>query len=256
MANATTAKGFIESMVGLDLAWKFGWGPLLEDINRVHTCLDSVSKRLALMSEQWVTCTGTHRETSRETLLSGTNSSFGGMPLALTTTVERSTTTTWIAGVKRKLSPYAFQHPNKLLLDAIRESLGLQWGSQRVWEAVPFSFVVDWFIPVQTFLEQFNGTSIDASYVISGQKWLTTKSVSHLKTTMSLNPNLLSYHRLLEEVGNRAVSHEGTFRSYDRSTSAPWTEPALYLPHLRLPSLRQWWTGMELLITRFKGLAR
>jgi hypothetical protein len=53
---------------------------------------------------------------------------------------------------------YKYEIPKELYtirgkLNAIRDMVGLRANLGVIWEAIPFSFVVDWFLPIQEFLD-------------------------------------------------------------------------------------------------------
>lgn len=258
LAKATTDPvTMVKYLVGFDLAWKFGWKPFLADIQTVLSALANLESKHQALLQGWYPCVGSHEDTKTETQTVFSNAQFGSIPtLRGTLGVTRDTKMRTTAGVMRKLSPYAIAHPDNTKLRMLQEQLGLHLTSNVVWEAVPFSFVVDWVLPIQTFLEQFNGSPVPADYVISGQKWITRKSVTDCKLVLAMQPSLQSYEYMIDPGVNRVMTWQGKYSTYVRSTTEAWTLPGLYLPDLKLPKLGQLWTGLELLVQRFRTIAR
>lgn len=246
----------IQSLVGADLAWKFGWKPLLEDISKVHSVLGKLSDKANELRQGWYPCIGRHTDTLEANALTVNSGTFSSNPeFKYNLSVRRKTTLTTTAGVWRKLSPMALSFPDQLKLELAREQLGLNFKNRRVWDAIPYSFVIDWVLPIQTFLDQFDGTSVPEEYVINGSKWIGRKSVTATSVVFTLLPTPSANYKVAEG-GNKVLTWEGEYSSYTRSTTESWALPPLYIPQLQLPNLGQWWTGAELLITRFKSIAR
>jgi hypothetical protein len=51
-------------------------------------------------------------------------------------------------------------------LKGILDLLGLKVNASVIWEAIPFSFVVDWFVGVDDFLSQFDTDYLEAQVTI------------------------------------------------------------------------------------------
>jgi hypothetical protein len=246
-----------KSLVGLDLMWKFGWKPFIEDVQRVHNCIKNLENRINRLQTEEFACVGKHKEEKSDMPLFLPNSTFSSNPeFKYSLAVNRDTRQTTYAGVMRKLSPYAIQNLDSTKLWLLAEQLGLaRFDASKVWAAVPFSFVADWVLPIQTFLEQFAGNMVPSEYVINGAKWITRKTEVSTKVTFMLFPTPSSNYEV-KEVGNRVLTWKGEYSSYVRSTTESWTTPSLYIPSLQLPNLQQSWTGLELLLTRFQTIAR
>jgi len=251
---------WITRMTGWDLAWKFGWKPLLEDIQTVHSTLGSLNKSFRELSEKEFTVVGSHHEEKSDTPAHYNKYRHSYLPyLWLTHRVSRTTRGAWYYGAKRKLSPQAISTPDMTKLAIAREKLGLSLNASVVWEAVPFSFVVDWLLPINNFLDQFNGSPIDPSYVETTAKWTTTKMVTTTEVEIMLDPFDGTYKpHMVVDTGNTTIQNSrvsSTKVNYTR-TSGSWTPPGLYLPQLKLPNIGQTWTGIELLLQRFRTIAK
>jgi hypothetical protein len=60
-------------------------------------------------------------------------------------------------------------------LKALREMLGLRVTPEVIWNAIPFSFIVDWFLPIGDILKQFDQPLVDAelNVIQYGGSWKT-----------------------------------------------------------------------------------
>ena len=120
----------------LDRLWlelNFGWGPLMDDIGQMCAVLgQSVPTDVIRAS-----ATGPLDFFRRQEgpYWSITNQAFGVMKLRYSTVVDSV-------------------NPNVLLA----KQLGLTNPAQVAWDAVPFSFVVDWFLPVNKYLSAFDAS--------------------------------------------------------------------------------------------------
>lgn len=128
--KAREKKGFLkgESAEGLWLEYTFGWVPLVADIGAVQQVLTDPFS----VTRSHGTCT------LRDVIKRQSESSADFM-------LEVRTRTVCTAGVK-------ITNPNTALLT----QLGLNNPLAVAWDIIPFSFVVDWFFKVSTFLNKWN----------------------------------------------------------------------------------------------------
>jgi len=126
---------------GYWLEWQYGWRPLCSDI---HTLMDSFQKRPpeALLIRARRTIGG-----SRSYSASGNaGSGYGYRPINWDTKSKYSTTCSLTGRVSDKVLHGSNQ-------------LGLINPLSLAWELVPWSFVVDWSIPVGNFLSALTATA-------------------------------------------------------------------------------------------------
>lgn len=123
----TTRQKAIKDPSGTWLEFTFGWVPLITDI---YTSVDILQRDFEL-----VACRGSSR--LYEYTFSGT--------APFTTHVTRFVQA-------RVRADIVVTNPNLMLAN----QLGLLNPAAVVWDIIPFSFVVDWFLPVGRFIKQFN----------------------------------------------------------------------------------------------------
>lgn len=149
------------------LNYEFGWKPFLGDIQKILNLLGNFDKLLSkLIAEQ-------HQVNVRH----------ASIPLP---TPEPVNTDGFDISVKWKTEPiyratmkYSYSLPElshlQMKVRGALDAFGLDISASVIWEAIPFSFVVDWFIDVQGFLSQFNKPYLEPKIKIidfcSSIKW-------------------------------------------------------------------------------------
>jgi hypothetical protein len=119
-----------KTAAGVWFAYKFGWKPLIEDIYTMH---GAVMEQL-------------NRPTFAKVTRSATTSEFITDPGTYKVSVNRADKGATV-GVSYKVG-------NEFLAKA--NALGLINPFSIAWELTPLSFVVDWFVPVGSFLQQMS----------------------------------------------------------------------------------------------------
>lgn len=149
------------------LEWHFGWSPLLQDI---HDASQAISNPIKSVKPRARARDGYGRFDS--------TGSGGDMTLDIANTIVIV-----CCGAKVTVSNPALH---------LAESLGVINPVQIAWETVPFSFVVDWFLPVSNFLGQlsdFAGLDIASpwSTVVYHTSQLNFRSNSAVPSTSTTN---------------------------------------------------------------------
>lgn len=245
--------GALRAVTGIDLAWKFGWKPFLNDVHTVHSILGGIEEKLQRLKSTPFTTAG--RYTLEQTTVSTYQPnawSENAYDYSKVHIYSRKTTkTTWVHGARKLLSPAAFSNIDMLRIAALREFLGLSLDVTDVWEAVPWSFVVDWILPIQTFLEQFVNKQPDSSWFVTQSMWRSRKTVTQTTHTSVCTPFMPANVKL---VGGGAVTDmmNTKFTSYLREpvSTTPGGVPDIYVPPIKMPSIGQLWTGMELALQK------
>lgn len=147
-------RGRAKDFAGLFLEFHFGWEPLIADI---HASVDILQGSIP---DKYITCRG-KREVSRHYSRVDTGQRIETLDVVATSQASASCRVEVV---------------NPSLHEA--DQLGLVNPISVAWELVPFSFVVDWFVPVSSFLNSmtdFLGLNLDrASYftVLRTPSWL------------------------------------------------------------------------------------
>lgn len=122
--NYTPSKLSLKDIADMWLALKYAWQPLLQDIFELGKALDNNFKDVREVTF-----------VARATATSTSSNGIGNYP----TFWERSAKREYRVIVKENIS--------------VARSLGLQNPASVIWEVVPYSFVVDWFIPIGSYLD-------------------------------------------------------------------------------------------------------
>jgi len=136
--------------------------------------------------------------------------------------------------------------PEVLLL---ADMLGFDQPLSTVWELIPFSFMVDYFIRVGDWLDQFDGQVYDVPYTILQQGY-SVKTVfrSEVKTTFNSGIYRTKYQNLAP------LTRYGTMRR-TRYRRVPGELPygSFTTPTISLPSLRQAGNIVDIALLRILG---
>lgn len=144
-----------------------------------------------------------------------------------------------------------------------RERLGLNANPSDAWQLVPLSFVLDWFIPIQDFIDQFVVPDREvAGWFTEIAAWSSVKTTRQLTARSTVRyvekpgTQYVGLAEILEERGQTSM-HTASVSSYIRTPldQLPGiSEVPIYIPHLGLPArASQWLTGMELISSRLLG---
>lgn len=167
----------------------YGWTPLLYDI-------DGAAEKLATYLHQNysdVTVTGKGEQTRTYNVSTSSRNHSGRVHVQCKWAVEL-----------------------KVINDALRlkTSLGLTNPASIAWELVPFSFVVDWFIPFGAWID---GLSVLNGYSIVQKSRATKKTMFKYSETTAgetfVKPGFTSHRTYIEETLDRVINVNPTLRS-------------------------------------------
>lgn len=135
-----------------------------------------------------------------------------------------------------------------LTLGAYMDALGLNWNPATLWDATPFTFVVDWFIGIGDWLDKFKQNNIDTSVTI-------LDSCYSIKREFSTQTHKTSSYK----AAGAAVNLSGPFagkgdsfhysKRYERHRFVPrasWLHGEDI--QVNTPSLKKWWLGTSLVL--------
>jgi hypothetical protein len=234
--------------------WKFGVKPLVSDINSVHNALSQLESKINELLNQRFSIKGQYKDVRSE----GYDHSSGLSPdtmglFSRRVSTTRTTTKKWVYGAVKRIDPSKLPSINTLKYRSLAEQLGLSLDATDLWEAVPYSFVVDWFLPIQTFLEQFGRAKPDPSWLLTVQCWSSVKTETVGITSDVITPVVSSTCEVQGATGlNRATTWSRSEYSRTALTALPGGTPNTYIPALKWPSWAQGVTGIELLIQRIR----
>lgn len=177
------------------LQYKFNLAPLLSDIcgirraletarHEVNKLLDNEAKPL---TRHWYAPLGSPytvtpaRETVTGLSPSGCELSLDGIafgPARLSGTVVAYRSTRWLQAMFHSEIQYSYflssyERENAILLGFL-DSLGVNINPAIIWNAIPWSFVIDWVVGVSRWLDQFKERNLDPLTIIHRCLWSTS----------------------------------------------------------------------------------
>lgn len=178
-SNITRSK----NVAGGYLNYQFGWKPTIGDIQAMIAALLNLKHKLALFKEL------AGNLIKEETTVLNDNISHGG-------TVGSGSTTTvdWQARHKRRCTAHFVFRVEGLgpiddWLSAIAstlDALGFELNPRLIWEAIPFTFVIDWFFGIGRLLEGFKTDTYELPVVLV-DSYLQYKEQVVIETATSLD---------------------------------------------------------------------
>jgi len=171
---------------GLYLSWFFGWLPLIKDIKKILDTAHEVAKQLrhlARVNNRTVTISHVenHELDVSGSVMSDYKQEWGSDPSNRHYATEYD-----YAELRMNCSVhYEFDEDFFSVLNALKGVLaafGFGNPVKIVWTAIPFSFVVDWFFSVGTFLEGLDLQPFTGTIKIQACSWSMkrTQRVKHL----------------------------------------------------------------------------
>jgi len=149
----------IENAAGGYLSWQFGWKPLISDLKKLLDFNGLVNKKVGEIHALYQKG-GLHRGRSFGTVHTEHSETFGpvyswqgksmSLNMSVTTSVEKWATVRWHPSSLPPKDNAAIRRA------AIRIVYGLELSASNVWEAIPWSWLIDWFSNVGTYLAAHN----------------------------------------------------------------------------------------------------
>lgn len=189
------------------LRYVYGWKPLMQDVyNLIKMTQESGGKPLLLESSSTVK---TVEETNQVTwYASSFDTKVSAGPLKVQTTTRSSM--------------YARVDPNHATLLALSQ-LGLVNPASLAWELVPFSFVVDWLIPIGPVLQAM--TARAGLIFVDGS----VSSRVSARGPYELNCDILSSSIYVATGDDSPSMGQIRYEGYTRETLRTWPKPGLYI---------------------------
>jgi hypothetical protein len=181
------------------IAYKFGWKPTVADLTDLITGVIGLRKKLADFESKL----GQIYQTSGSVKLTYPTSVVGSIAYP-----SGSHSANYRATCQRKLTAYIAYAPQPLavmggmdaVLRGLLDSMGFELNPRIIWDAIPFSFVIDWFFNVGGFLSRFK---IDA-----------------LELPIHLIDSFLSYKEDTTIEWSWKRANDGTYTTVPNSTAA------------------------------------
>lgn len=168
------------------LSWKFAIAPLISDIRGIHTALNQYKTRIdALVSKtggrrrkHFTYSWNEHETTVDEISFHGLlvpDTAFRGCVTYQAVRDVVPNPSVFHAEVEYNYNYTQYQLQNAATL-ALLDALGVNFSPRIIWDALPFSFVVDWVLKVGQSLDQFETKNMEPQVNIGSQLWSIKRS--------------------------------------------------------------------------------
>lgn len=149
---ARDANKLAKNAAGAHLSWSFGWKPLIGDLQNIVSILLNVTQEI----DQFEKAVNELFHRSKSMVSEASNVSGSTAYLAETMTnwsgsVDRSV----VAHLVYRAMPPAQLKGLKKTLKVLTAALGFELNPRIIWDALPFTFVLDWFFEVGSFLNMY-----------------------------------------------------------------------------------------------------
>jgi hypothetical protein len=216
-----------KNLAGLKLTYNFGLKPLIGDLAAIVGSLRSLKEKLAAFEKSLNTLF--HGST---TVLSDTTSKSG------TFVTGTYNTCTWHGTVKRTVTAHIVWRPQPLqivgaldkVVRGLLDTFGFELNPRIIWDALPFTFVIDWFFDVGSFLGRYRVDALELPimYVDSYLQYkeeLTIESFTRVNATSAgFSPPISSGGWVTTE---KLFQRMPLFPDYSVLTGLGWKFPSL-----------------------------
>ena len=152
-------------LAGVKLSWDFGLRPLIGDLQNIR---DAISNSLERVKE-WNRTSGTIYQKS--TICATLNNSSSGVETVSisphTVNWRGSRSGTVEAFLTFKTLPIVALTEAETMLRAYLDALGFELNPRILWDAIPFSFVLDWFFDVGGWLQRFKIDTLELPIILA-----------------------------------------------------------------------------------------
>lgn len=146
------------------LAYSFGWKPAEGDIRSIVNAIQRTMDRIAAFEKAANQVLSNHKLLSKETVTKSGNFTYSSIHKCYW---SGSKITTKTAGLVYRALPLEVTRGYKLMLRAYLDALGFELNPKIIWDAVPFTFVIDWFFGVGSWLDRhkYDTLELPISYI-------------------------------------------------------------------------------------------
>lgn len=151
-------------VAGHHLSYKFGWKPLLGDIHAMVDVIGRIRERLDEFEKQAGIVNKSHASLlDSTTIKQGVNVAYTVNPWTYNWYgVLRRTKS---AGLIYRPEPFKVTDGYQKMLRAYLDALGFELNPRILWDAVPFTFVLDWFFGIGSWLERHKYDTLELPFL-------------------------------------------------------------------------------------------
>lgn len=168
------------------LQWKFAWAPLISDVRAVRRALSTLERKINNLVTNEGRVRTSHGSASRilgsspttevTTSLQGPAGfldygPYWDAPSTQTIRVNESSVSARIhVELRYNYNLTQYQRENARIL-ALQDALGVQYNPAIIWNAVRFTFLIDWVLSVGSYLDQFKVAHMEPKVNVLGALW-------------------------------------------------------------------------------------
>jgi len=236
----SSRRSVVRNVAGGWLNYSFGWRPTISDVGNMIEAITGAQRQLAMWNAS------TSKIISKHTVVY-TNSVFKSGSLSNIPTALG--TTKWWGSLDQIVTAHVAYRPSVITgvndssrkLQALLDSLGFELNPAILWDKLPFSFVVDWFINVGGFLESIKIDTLELPILL-------LDSYVQYKQTMTV-ATTTTYAADATYQGWSLPGAVGAYKYFERWPILPKVGDVSTLGW-KFPSLKQWSYGLSLSLTR------
>jgi len=166
----------IRGVAALNLNWQFGWKPFISDVMEMMSSLTGLDRKIKWLARNSGKVLKRNYRKNLTTALPYSSKTvavnYGPwiddiVPNNTNYQTISTVTPRWVASPTYHATLiYRFQLPKylnewSLKVRALRDAFGVKLDPSILWNAIPFSFVIDWFLKVGDFLQSFSPNDLD-----------------------------------------------------------------------------------------------
>jgi hypothetical protein len=227
-----------------NLAWQFAVRPTVDDAKKIMSLIETYSKRLTQLIEQAKKRQVRHYARPVDNALVLPTSVTSGLPGLYASTVhELARKSEWVFRPKYRAS-MLFTYDASALegqlgkLRGLLHAFGVVRVASIIWEAIPFSFVVDWFVNVGDLIGNIEDQLLDPLPIVIHDFSHSLKYGYRTKFTWRWN-----------NVRTDIAIQTREFYERRRDTPSLWDSLSVHTPNLNQAGL-----GLSLVIARMDGI--
>lgn len=224
------SRKYMTRAIGTDLAWKFAIKPTIDVIRDVREAWDKLeSSYQARVKNELVIVRGRASVSNSKLLPSLGIGDWAGFNSDSTTTRECCVWTM-----------LEYDYTNYTVWDHIRNEFGLSMRLSTMYQLIPLSFILDWFVNIGRAMQSLESDPVPIPYRIV-QQGQSFKSTTHGSMTVTPGRNCYA-SSIVRLPSEKQVALSGTFEQtvYDRQpTSFHFDEGLVQPPKVGLPNFGQ-----------------
>lgn len=154
--------GAAKNVAGAHLNYSFGWKPLFSDIREMVGLLQGLQQKIEDFEKAANEVMKSRKTFFKELTAKNGTLTYGGQhTCAWSGFIQRSKT----AGLCYRPQPFQVTRGYKMMLRAYLDALGFELNPRIIWDALPFTFVLDWFFDIGSWIERHKYDTLELPFL-------------------------------------------------------------------------------------------